>query len=172
MDFLYACGCPRHQITLAHLGWPESGRYPDILGWRPQVLLDIIITVIWRSSVTKLKLIWIFACFWFAVLWIAVLSLDRKYHHVGNCRLLGLPYSPTQSLPLVSQVKQKLSWIFTSCCTPNGANCCDALHVDVSFSLLLWYLLWLPLILILATSNDALIETPYPSIRLGILLLL
>ena len=61
--------------------------------------------------------------------------LDRKCHHVGNCRLFGSPYSPTQSLPLVSQVKQKLSWIFTSCCTPNGANCCDALYVDVSFSM-------------------------------------
>ena len=147
MDFLYACGCPCHQITFGHLGWPESRRYHDILGWRPQVLLDIIITVIWRSSVTKLQLIWIFACFWFAVLWIAVLSLDRKYHHVGNCRLLGLPYSPTQSLPLVSQVKQKLSWIFTSCCTPNGANCCDALYVDVSFSMCYgifsgWRLFW------------------------------
>ena len=135
LDYFSACGCPRHQIILAHLGWPESGRSPDVPGWRPQVPLEIIITVILRSSATILQLIWIFAYFWFAVLWIAVLSLDRKCHHVGNCRLLGLPYSPTQSLPLVSQVKQKLSWIFTSCCTPNGANCCDALYVDVSFSM-------------------------------------
>ena len=35
----------------------------------------------------------------------------------------------------------------------------------------LWYLLWLTIILILPPSHYDIIETPYPSIRLGILLL-